>query len=181
MDLSIIENARSISIVGNATSILSLNFGKAIDSAEVVLRMNCGFPKSQIAQGSRTDFLMFSVWDIYKASNYAMPLNRMAHISIQDRQRSEKNGVINFYPADLRAALFEKLGASPSVGCSTLDWLSNFYTGEVNVYGYDFKKTTSFYQRFQHIGHHNYRAEQKYVTELCNRKGWNYDACKNSR
>jgi hypothetical protein len=178
MNLDIIKNARSLSIVGNAASILSSQNGANIDASDVVIRMNAGFPKCQVAQGSRTDFLVFSTYEMYVQSKYKMPTNRCAHISIQGRPISEKAGILNFYPLEMRNAIAEKLGASPSVGISTIDWISSFYDGQVNVFGFDFKKTHSFHSRFQHIGHHNYKNEKEYIQSLCKWKGWNTDACK---
>ncbi len=143
-----------ISVVGNAKSIFYSYNGQLIDSADRVIRFNRGVPVRQECQGKKTDILVF----MNPGSKNAFP-----------------EGIKYWHTVDFpeRLILEEKLGAPPSNGIVALEKVKNGYPGaEVNVFGFDWKETESFYRPDRPTTKHNYENERKYCLNLIKEQGW---------
>ena len=57
---------KSIIIVGNSTSILNKKLGDFIDSHDIVIRINHGFPRKQFVEstGKKTNIWTFCFWNV---------------------------------------------------------------------------------------------------------------------
>jgi hypothetical protein len=169
-------NGKSIAIVGNATSLLSHQYGPLIDTHEVVVRMNRGFPVNPGAQGMRFDLWCFSGF----RATFNLPKGFVAPRAVwmwHKRMKREKVGLdCLFYPRSYWRALRDRFGTRPSLGALTVDLISRAAPRNVTVIGFDFKRTRSFYQHFNHIGPHDYEAEKRYIMEVIKKKSWHFIA-----
>jgi hypothetical protein len=167
-------DGKSVAIVGNANSLLSHQYGSLIDEHEVVVRMNRGFPVNPEAQGTRFDLWCFSGPRVAleRPKGFVVPRSVwMWH----NRMKKEKVGLdCLVYPRSYWRALHDQLGARPSVGALTIDLISRAAPRKVTVIGFDFKRTKSVYQRYNHIGPHDFSAEARYVMEIVNQRSWRF-------
>lgn len=150
--------------------------GAEIDAYDVVIRMNCGLPTNPEDQGRRTDILAFSTLAVVKAVFRRFHAGEHIWMSPKLRadigQFAEVPENLSFYDIDRWEALEARLGARPSVGAMVLDLVSSFNPAAVGVFGYDFKRTLTWYEPKQHIGPHSYEAEERFCEELAGAHGW---------
>lgn len=168
----VLAHTKSIAVVGNASSLLDANHGSEIDTHDVVIRMNRGLPKNREKQGQKTTILAFSVFpqiaDIYPQFG----ADKLIWMSPKLRDEAPTDLDLEFYSLELWDILHAKLGARPSVGAMVLDYVSTFGSQSVDIYGFDFKRTTSTYLEAPHIGPHNYQAEEAFCLSLVNERNW---------
>lgn len=144
---------RSVALVGNAVSIFGKRHGEEINKRDVVMRFNFGEIKSPIDQGQRTD--VYGVSDSRITWEYVEThFNPQLVIWLTPKPMSE-----NFarpYPIPLfrtPASVAEELSVQtapgrPSSGliaCSLVLRLCG--AASVDLYGFDFFKTRTFYHR----------------------------------
>lgn len=174
---------RTVSVVGNAASLLASRHGELIDSG-CVLRMNAGVPVDQTAQGRNVDIHCFSArpnldrnmqqarrrWLLRPSSSY---FDRALSIwmSPQLREQCEDSGQL-FYPLALFNQLADELGAPPSVGAMALHMLFCLTEAEVRVFGFDFKESPSFYRKRDNKGPHDWAAERRLLSALVQERRW---------
>jgi len=167
-------DGKSVAIVGNATSLLSHQYGSLIDEHEVVVRMNRAFPRDPVAQGTRFDLWCFS--GFRAALN--PPRGFVVPTSVWMSHKRMKPGKVGhdciFYPRSYLRTLHDRLGARPSVGALTVDLISRAAPRAVTVIGFDFKRTGTFYQNVNHIGPHDFSAEERYVMEVVKQRSWRF-------
>jgi len=169
-------NNRSIAIVGNATSILKSNFGQLIDTFDIVIRMNRGLPVAPEAQGSKFDLWCFSTgaWVRKELKTYV----RVPAVWMSPKLRERFDGSYEcaFYPTRNWELLQQKIGERPSVGCMTIDMVSAGQPERVGIFGFDFKRSGTFYEDRIHLGPHNYSAEERYTLGKCEAANWEFYA-----
>lgn len=143
-----------LSVVGNAKSIFNNQRGMLIDSADTVIRFNRGAPIRPECQGRRTDILVFS-----------NPGSKTAF----------KEELIYWHTIDFpeRYHLEEVLGAPPSNGILALEKVKNDFRGHVvQIFGFDWKKTQSFWKPDRPTTKHNYPEEEAYCRRLIDTNNW---------
>jgi len=143
-----------ISIVGNAKSIFNTKRGSAIDSADIVIRFNRGTPVNIESQGKKTHILVF----MNPGSKNAFP-----------------NGIEYWHTVNFpeRKQLEKILDSPPSNGIVALEKVKNDYPNTtVQIFGFDWKKTQSFYRPDRPTTKHNYAAEKKYCLDLIEKMNW---------
>jgi hypothetical protein len=168
---------KSVSVVGNAASLLARDHGAAIEGRDVVIRMNRSLPIDPRSQGRRTDVLAFSTFRIVADIYTRFGARKLLWMSPKLRFRAGELGVpegVGFYDLGRWEALHARLGARPSVGAMVLDWLSACDPREVAIFGFDFKRTPTSYQTKEHVGPHDYAAEQVFCEALVARHGWHF-------
>ncbi len=169
-------DGRSVAIVGNATSLLAHRHGALIDSHDIVVRMNMGFPVDPAAQGTRFDLWCFSN---YRATLQA-PDGFVAPRSVwmSPKFRDWQGGGVDccLYPLPYWQALHDKLGARPSVGAMTIDLVSRAAPREVTIIGFDFNRSRTFYETRTLPSPHDFAAEVRYLTDLIARRSWRFVA-----
>ncbi len=172
---------KKIAVVGNASALLRHEFGPAIDAHDIVVRMNRGVPHDASSQGTRTDLLVFSVFPlvsrVYRSfgASAFMWMSPSRRDEITPAMRTPSN--MKFYDLDRWQALSGVLGSRPSVGAMTLDFLTTVDAGEVSIFGFDFKRSGTNYESRQHIGPHDYAAEERFCMDLSLRLEWKFQPC----
>lgn len=169
-------DGKSVAIVGNSSSLLTTAQGALIDSHDVIIRMNKGFPISPAAQGSHLDVWCFSNIDMARQApaGFAAP----HAVWMSPKLRHELDGSVDccFYPILRWRRLRARLGAPPSVGAMTVDLVSCARPASVSIFGFDFKRSGTFYMASNEKGRHDYPAEAGYVTGMAQRPGWRFVA-----
>ena len=144
-----------ISVVGNAKSIFNHKYGEVIDLADLVIRFNRGAPIKPESQGTKTNILVFTTPGSKNAFN-----EELIYWDTKD------------FPE--RKVLEEELNAPPSNGIVALEKVKNDYPdADVNVFGFDWKKTESFWRPDRPTTKHNYTNEREYCLGLIDNMGWN--------
>lgn len=148
---------KSVAIVGNAQSLFDKHFGKDIDSHDIVIRFNKGFPNNKESQGEKTSIVMLacelSKVDIqYYKAKYVIN-RREAYENPADFTISNKD----------RHRLAEKLGSQPSTGFMAIDMCLTAGAKSIDLYGFDFEKTPTFYNREDYKTQHDYNKEKEIV------------------
>jgi hypothetical protein len=69
--------------------------------------------------------------------------------------------------------LNNELGAPPSTGLQILYYLSTMQNKNVNIFGFDFKKTKTFYEN-RNKGRHDYDREKSFIMNLVSQNGWKF-------
>lgn len=150
---------KSVAIVGNAKSLFDKKHGQEIDSHDIVIRFNKGFPNNIESQGKKTTILMLA-----------------CELSKTDIQFYKAKYVITrskFYenPSDFtisnedRYLLKEKLGSQPSTGFIAIDMCLTANAKSIDLYGFDFEKTPTFYNNEEYQTQHDYKSEESIVRE----------------
>ena len=150
---------KKVAIVGNAKSIFDKRNGKAIDEHDTVIRFNKGFIHDKNVQGSFTTMVFLACnlasYELqgYKAKFF---INRSNHY---------------YNPTALRVAngdrkfLANRLGAQPSTGFMVIDICLRFGAEQIDLYGFDFGETITFYNDPNYVPLHNYKEEGNIVRE----------------
>jgi hypothetical protein len=165
-------DGKTVAIVGNATSLLDHAFGAMIDSHDVVVRMNRGTPVNPAAQGAKFDVWCFSVMKTHAETLQRATPAFSVWMSPKCREDYDGSIDVSFYPLQFWQDLHHRLTARPSVGAMTIDLVSRSSARTVSVFGFDFKRSGTFYDPGLHIGPHNYAAESRYILDLCARHDW---------
>jgi len=161
---------KKVAVVGNAASLLQQRHGSAIDECDVVVRMNRGLPREPSSQGTRTDILAFSVFEGVKDIYHLFKARYLMWMS--PKSRDAASGDFLFYDLNRWANLNALLGARPSVGAMVLDFVSSLDPDGVEIYGFDFKRSLTHYQDRQHIGPHDFFAEERFCEDLARERNW---------
>lgn len=143
-------DGKTVALVGSAQSILDRDDGDAIDSHDVVIRMNLSIPprlpKAKI--GKKTD-----VWCMAKSFRSIetpsgvklvlfMKLTKYGDHDWITVQRERANAIR--WPQDLEDDVYQFVGAPPGTGIRLLYWLKKHANpSSVHVYGMDCWKTPS--------------------------------------
>lgn len=151
---------KSVAIVGNAKSIFGKLQGDEIDSHDVIIRFNKGFLYEPKSQGTRTDIVILAClirederlgyhakYVINRSRSYQNPANFT--ISNEDRQQ-----------------LRDMLGSQPSTGFMAIDLCRYAEAKSIDLYGFDFEATPTFYNPYGYKTQHDYSEEKKRVLEF---------------
>jgi hypothetical protein len=148
-----------VAIVGNAQSIFATHHGSAIDDHDVVIRFNRGFVSNKDAQGSQTDILILA------CELRAEEVAQFNAVYVLNRSNKTKCGDVTFRNI-IRRKLKQKTGAQPSSGFMAI-WLCRYAKAKkIDLYGFDFGHTPTFYNPVGYVSKHNYNAEEKFVRGL---------------
>ena len=142
--------------MGNAKSIFDAKHGKEIDAHDLVVRFNRGFVISKEAQGSRTDILLVAC-----ELNLDEKASYKAWFSI-NRSKNTKCGDLTISDRP-RNALRALVGKQPTTGLMAIDLCCESGASQIDLYGFDFEKTPTFYNPEGYITPHDYDAEEKIV------------------
>lgn len=167
---------KTVSLVGNATSLFDHNFGEEIDSHDVVVRLNkaamlINNMNSEKTHGKRTDVWMFwSVAEYYKYFDTIDQSILLMHNGHQFRNNTRIGDVDFVYPEEYYALLKPLAGTkkNPTTGFIAMDYIMKCNPKEMRVYGFDFKKTpthTDPNRVKEKRCPHNYDIEEKYAME----------------
>lgn len=158
-----------IVIVGNAESVLHKE--RDVDGEyATIIRMNKGFPKGKERHiGSRTDVLALSMGlDVETIHRQYAPREIFwmtpKHHLMTDYIR--RNATV--YPLQRWWQLQARLGARPTTGCMLVDWVAAGEGYSVDLIGFDFFTTPTWYwAKRRHIPHKPLN-EKEYIKTLHN-------------
>lgn len=148
---------KNVAIVGNAKSIFSKKNGKEIDEHDFVIRFNKGFIYDKESQGSKTNLLILACEPTSEeiASFHAQFVcNRSKHY-----HNLTKYTITNTQ----RALMKDEIGSQPSSGYMAIDVCFNFKAKNIDLYGFDFEETPTFYNPEGYKTQHNYSKEKEIV------------------
>jgi len=161
-----IFEGKTVSVVGNAKSLFKNEHGKEIDSADVVCRIKRGFyminDEAIKSHGKRTD-VWFLNW--FKTMNPKTVTDKRCDIIVE---------ILNNPLIDIEWLRKDLGHHRPSTGLRILHLISLFDPKEVNVYGFDWKKTPSFHDRLRKDSRHNFELERKYCAKRFFRENSNF-------
>ena len=150
---------KEVAIVGNAKSIFDKRNGKEIDEHETIIRFNRGYIYQPQCQGSTTTILFL-----------ACNLNQLEITGYKANLRINRSN--HYYnPTGLtisngdRAILAKKLGAQPSTGFLAIDVCLKFGAKKIDLYGFDFEATPTFYNPQNYVTQHNYSKEKEIIKQ----------------
>lgn len=150
---------KTVAIVGNAQSIFDEENGKAIDDHDVVIRFNKGFIINPKAQGTKTTILMLACeLTLDEKQSYK------AFISI-NRSKNTRSGDITI-KNEMRQRLKNWIGKQPTSGFMAIDICRQAKAKQIDLYGFDFEKTKTFYNPDDYITLHDYNTEEVFVTKM---------------
>lgn len=148
---------RTVAIVGNAKSLFERKYGEDIDDHEFIVRFNKGFITRPECQGTRTNFLIL-----------ACPLSKNeigSYGAEYAANRSASSSYGNKVPFTIgnieRQNMKNYLGAQPSSGFMAVDICLYFGAKSIDLYGFDFESTPTFYNPKDYKTQHDYSKEKE--------------------
>jgi hypothetical protein len=145
---------KTVAVVGNAKSLFHSDYGKEIDSAEVVCRIKRGFfmlqPKDVKSHGEKTD-VWFLNW--FKTMKPNKVTNKTCDHIIE---------ILHHRAIDIEWLKKDLGHHRPSTGLRILHLISLYNPKKVYVYGYDWKQTPSFHNNTTEEDRHNFNLERDY-------------------
>lgn len=150
---------KTVAIVGNAQSIFDKQNGKKIDAHDVVIRFNRGFITNQKSQGTKTDILIMACeLNIDEKSSF----KAMYYVNRSNNTQSGDLTIKNRMRARLRAWI----GKQPSSGFMAIDLCREAGAAKIDLYGFDFEKTPTFYNPADYVTQHDYASEEAIVCNM---------------
>jgi hypothetical protein len=145
--------------------------------------MNAGVPVNRAAQGAKVDIHCFSTRptldrNLKKARRGWLPWRKFDYfrdalgIWMNPQFRDQASPHQLFYPIDRWERLADILQAPPSVGIMTMDMIAWINRNAVSVFGFDFKRSDTFYRRKDNKGKHDWSAERNHALALIEEHRW---------
>jgi len=159
-------NDKTVAVVGNADSLFPLNYGTDIDNHDVVVRINKGAlicfdkvtPEVAKSHGRKTD-----VWVMARQEIRQVLPKHQGKAGLVIATCPESAPSSNYIVCTDRVSeLTEQFGSPPSTGVRLLDLLKDLNCKTVDVYGFDWKETDTFYERNRKREIHDFAAERDY-------------------
>lgn len=148
---------KRVAIVGNAKSLFDKRYGAEIDNHDFIIRFNKGFITVPQAQGTKTDMLILALnlrFDERQSFNARYIVNRSKHYD---------NQTIWTIDQQERMDICARIGKQPSSGFMAIDICLAFGASEIDLYGFDFEETPTFYNPPYYQTQHDYSAEKEIV------------------
>lgn len=147
---------KSVAIVGNAKSIFEKQSGAEIENHDVVIRFNRGFVTDKYAQGFKTDILILAC-ELTKAEKA-----KFGALFTINRSKRTHCGKLTF-DDKMRRDLKDLIGAQPSSGFMAIDLCRKAGASKIDLYGFDFGATQTFYHDADYKTKHDYATEARLV------------------
>ena len=165
-----------LSIVGNAESIFQKDHGSLIDSRQTI-RFNRGIIKDKNSQGSRWDFLAsaevntFEYYNVHKVLFHTLIFTPKLKEHLVKIKKAKFKCKLLEYPLNYSNEIIELLGKEPSTGFQILWYLNKIENKNINIFGFDWKKTPTYYE-IRNKGKHNFEKEKILCYEYAEQNGW---------
>jgi hypothetical protein len=160
---------KTVAVVGNAASLIKQSYGKQIDEADVVVRINRGgyrYPEFAKQMGTRLD-----IWCMQNVQQNRQYFLRPHTRGARRMQMDTIDVSPNFadmadlvFSTDDRSDLEKNLSKKASTGLRVLYYISKQDPSSMFVYGFDWKKTYSWHERRKCIAH-NFEEERQYCAD----------------
>jgi len=148
---------KRIAIVGNAKSLFDTTYGHEIDNHDFVIRFNKGFVTKPISQGSRTNLLILAL------TLTPEEIESYHSTYVVNRSRFYNNETKYQIPDIERGRLASFLDAQPSSGFIAVDMCLYYEAAQIDLYGFDFEETPTFYNPNDYVTQHNYQKEKDII------------------
>jgi hypothetical protein len=178
---SIFQTTDTVNVVGNAVSMFGKNLGTEIDKHPVI-RMNTIKSLDVEQQGTRWDYLATSnlKTTLYYNSLKVLPFHTFIFAKWSDGNNDLKKYIkfdCNYYetPHNIWRQL-EKITTLPSTGLSLIWMLDVLGIDNVNVFGFDWKESRTYYHDNnlkEYMGPHNWQFEKEMCLDIIEKNGWN--------
>ena len=166
----------TINVVGNAQSLLDSHYGEQIDKHPTI-RFNRTEIINPMGQGNRWDFLASNEVNTFLKYNKEQPKFHSLIFTPKTHTNSIKIRKANFnvrmysYPLEYSYMLTTRIGKEPSTGIQILYLLQKFNHRQVNIFGFDWKATPTFYED-RNKGDHDFEAEKEIVLGMAKLMNW---------
>ncbi len=176
-DVSRIFYNKSVVLVGNSVNLLANKYGSLIDDYDIVCRINRGIENTihnPISSGSKTDVLFYSMcrvdiipFKIQKNLTCIQTTNKYSNFRLDNNT--------HFYnDTSLKTKLNLPKKKIPSTGITAIDIINNAYPKKFGIYGFDFKKTPTYYHDTEEYkkshpvqkSKHLWEQEENFVIDL---------------
>jgi hypothetical protein len=168
---------KSVALVGNSESLLTKEYGNLIDSYDVVCRINRGIENvinNPISNGTKIDVLFYSI-----CRTDIIPFRLEKNVTcIQTTTKNSNtrldNDTLFYNNASIKTKINLPKKKIPSTGITAIDIINNAQPKKFGIYGFDFKKTPTYYhdteeykklhpvQKHKHLWEH----EENFVINL---------------
>lgn len=150
-------HGKRVAIVGNAKSIFEKQYGKEIDDHDFVIRFNKGMPIKPESQGTKTGLVLLACELTKEEINAYHPL------FIANRSKFYNNPTPYVVDNQTRAKMTSYLNAQPSTGFIAIDMCMFFEAKSIDLYGFDWEATPTYYNPEGYQTQHNYSREREIV------------------
>jgi hypothetical protein len=156
---------RSVAVVGNAVSLLDASHGSQIDGHDEVVRFNFGFVESAASQGTKNTIHCLACDLSREKIIAAWPDAKIVFVSPLRYHMAEDLRSETAYDACVPIGDWENLvaelgGHRPSAGLIILSFLKSAGCSRISLYGFDWKRTKSFYHAEKRADWHSGEAER---------------------
>jgi hypothetical protein len=168
---------QSLSVVGNARSLLDQRHGAEIDRAATI-RFNRAEITDPTAQGSRWDFGVTSQerslaqYKIQPPAFHTLIFSQYFDLHAPFLDGVDLGLPILPYPMRESILLMHKLGARPTAGAQILHLLDRLGRRDVGIFGFDWKATLSVHHSERTRDPHNHLREMQLFRRTIKRNGW---------
>ena len=167
---------KTINVVGNATSLLQSTHGSDIDKHPTI-RFNRTEIIEPTGQGNRWDFLATSEVNTLLKYNEEQPkfhsliFTPKTHVNAVKIKKAKFECRFYSYPLEYSYLLTSRIGSEPSTGLQILYLLQKFNHRSVNIFGFDWKATPTFYEK-RNKGEHDFEKEKEIVLGMAKLMNW---------
>ena len=154
---------KRVAIVGNAKSLFGKKQGEKIDDHDFIIRFNKGFLYKPIDQGSKTSMLILAC-EITPAE-----IEGYKAQFVVNRSNSWKNKGITLSNTE-RMLMKDMIGKQPSSGFMAIDICLHFKAKSIDLYGFDFGATPTFYNAPNYKVPHDYDKEKELLQQYIRKR-----------
>jgi len=168
---------KTVAVVGNSMSLFNHEYGKEIDSHDLVVRMNKApmvhtDTRTAHIHGRRTD-----VWAMWNIDDYTEYMNKVGYKGKRFMVGPVKSRRYEYDADCVLPAKYTKMVKetvdikTPSTGFFILYFLANdTRVKEVSVFGFDWKETMSWSDKSYRDRHHDFLKERDYCLNVIFKK-----------
>lgn len=163
-----------VNVVGNASSIFLKQYGCLIDKRPTI-RFNRAQIINSNSQGSRWDVLATSELKTIEYYNKNTPTFHTLFFTPSRSDHYENKNKIKFQSACYEVdnnLLLNFIKSKPSTGFSILNLFDSIKYKNLNLFGFDWKATPTFYEVENKREVHNYAEEKLIISKLIKKNCW---------
>lgn len=150
---------KTVAIVGNSQKILSEKHGAEIESHDIVIRFNKGFPQGKPeALGKRTDILFLAC----TLSNLEL---KIFNVTYTVKRSNLCQNACNFDVSKYDRCSLKQGRANPSTGFLAINFALSTDCKSIDLYGFDFFKSPTYYNPKDYKTLHDGQSEAVKVKE----------------
>lgn len=150
---------KTVAIVGNSEKILKEKHGAEIESHDIVIRFNKGFPQGKTdALGKRTDILFLAC----TLSNLEL---KIFNATYTVKRSNLCQNACNFDISKVDRCSLKQGEAQPSTGFVAINFALSTECKSIDLYGFDFFKSPTYYNPKEYKTLHNGESEAVKVKE----------------